>query len=323
MSLAPDIGVYGELIRFVLDVSMLVESERVEYIIDLLTGERSLSEFLLMHTSEYDSGQLSFGVNSVERRSPFYDAAILQYQVSAPSLSNARLHSFEIFISEVRDFLKDAKDVKFATYMRYIELGYKYGFPTKLSSLFLSGQDSVTLSTIHKAKGAEYKKVFVVLTTKEEYTPKNRTSLLPKSILPSKDLQDIDDERRLIYTACTRAEDELIVTRPLSSLSGRPSHPPDSLSLCDWQEMPSADAQLRQAMIATLHLSSDRIFWIPSQDELAFLRSRASMLNMNATLLSSFFDIARDGAEVFIRRSLLRLPASSSILQIQGTAFHK
>ncbi len=70
-------------------------------------------------------------------------------------------------------------------------------------------------------------------------------------------------------------------------------------------------------------MSPDRIFWAPSQDELVFLRSRAALLSMNATLLSSFFEIAESGVEGFIRRSLLRLPSSSSILQIQGTAFHQ
>lgn len=47
MSLTPDLGIYRELMRFVIDVSMLVGQESVERVLDLLTGERSLSECLL------------------------------------------------------------------------------------------------------------------------------------------------------------------------------------------------------------------------------------------------------------------------------------
>lgn len=249
MSLDTDLGVYKELMRFVTDVSMLVDQESIERILDLLTGERSLSECLLASTEPDNDGQLSFGVNSVERRSPFYEACILQYTRRTPSLANARLHSFELFIGEVRNFLRDTKEADFSTYMHYLRLGGTYGFPSKLSPLFLADQDAVILSTIHKAKGAEYPRVFVVATTHDEYAPKNRATLIPKSILPPKALQDIDDERRLIYTACTRAQDALVVSRSSLSLSLRSSHPPESLSRCDWQDMPPASPLARQQML--------------------------------------------------------------------------
>lgn len=108
--------------RFVLDVSMLVKQESVERVLDILTGERSLSASLFAPTQIDTNGQMSFGVNNVERSSPFYMACILQYKVSAPSLANARLHSFEVFVREVRDFLRDTQSADFSVYLHYLRL---------------------------------------------------------------------------------------------------------------------------------------------------------------------------------------------------------
>ena len=48
-------------------------------------------------------------------------------------------------------------------------------------------------------------------TTADEYRDRSQPSHLPKSILPPREPQDIDDERRLVYTAFTRAENELTI----------------------------------------------------------------------------------------------------------------
>ena len=64
--------------------------------------------------------------------------------------------------------------------------------------------ERLVLSTIHSAKGLEWKYVFVM-------------GLLD-GMLPSKkslgSIEDIEEERRLFYVACTRAEDELFLTLP-------------------------------------------------------------------------------------------------------------
>lgn len=66
--------------------------------------------------------------------------------------------------------------------------------------------DCVTLSTIHQAKGLEWKAVFVVFLG-EGMFPNRR-------VLEAGDLNALEEETRLFYVAVTRAEDQLYLSYP-------------------------------------------------------------------------------------------------------------
>jgi len=97
--------------------------------------------------------------------------------------------------------------------------------------------ESVTLSSIHQAKGLEWKVVFLIWLTDGQF-PNGR-------ILDSEDEAALEEERRLFYVAITRAKDELYLSYPMinpKSYSGdviqRPSRflddcPPDMVE--EWK----------------------------------------------------------------------------------------
>ncbi len=62
-------------------------------------------------------------------------------------------------------------------------------------------RERVTLSTIHQAKGLEWRAVFIVW--------------LAEGRFPTARAEDVEEERRLFYVACTRAKDELLLCYPL------------------------------------------------------------------------------------------------------------
>jgi DNA helicase-2/ATP-dependent DNA helicase PcrA len=62
-------------------------------------------------------------------------------------------------------------------------------------------KERVTLSTIHQAKGLEWRVVFLVW--------------LAEGRFPTARAEDMEEERRLFYVACTRAKDELLLCYPL------------------------------------------------------------------------------------------------------------
>jgi DNA helicase-2/ATP-dependent DNA helicase PcrA len=62
-------------------------------------------------------------------------------------------------------------------------------------------RDRVTLSTVHQAKGLEWRTVFMIW--------------LAEGRFPSARAEDIEEERRLFYVGCTRAKDELYLCYPL------------------------------------------------------------------------------------------------------------
>jgi ATP-dependent DNA helicase UvrD/PcrA len=75
----------------------------------------------------------------------------------------------------------------------------------------------ITVSTIHRAKGTEAQLV-VVLACEEQLLPSWRALAAP-------DGEQLAEERRLFYVACTRAKDRLLLTHT-ASRSGRPTAGP-------------------------------------------------------------------------------------------------
>lgn len=61
-------------------------------------------------------------------------------------------------------------------------------------------RERLVLSTVHQAKGLEWRVVFVLW--------------LAEGRFPSARAEDIEEERRLFYVACTRARDELVLCHP-------------------------------------------------------------------------------------------------------------
>jgi DNA helicase-2/ATP-dependent DNA helicase PcrA len=70
-----------------------------------------------------------------------------------------------------------------------------------------SDEEKVTLSSIHQAKGLEWKVVFLIWLVDGQF-PNGR-------ILEADDLPMLEEERRLFYVAITRAKDDLYLTYPM------------------------------------------------------------------------------------------------------------
>lgn len=66
--------------------------------------------------------------------------------------------------------------------------------------------DRITLSTIHQAKGLEWKVVFIIFLG-QGYFPHSR-------VIQGSDPGDLEEERRLFYVALTRAQDQLYLSYP-------------------------------------------------------------------------------------------------------------
>ncbi len=67
-----------------------------------------------------------------------------------------------------------------------------------------SDDELLTLSTIHSAKGLEWKVVFIIWAAEGRFPP-----------LQSIDPEQLEEERRLMYVAVTRARDELYIVYPI------------------------------------------------------------------------------------------------------------
>jgi DNA helicase-2/ATP-dependent DNA helicase PcrA len=91
-------------------------------------------------------------------------------------------------------------------------------FGNRTTPLIDESEDKpVTVSTIHSAKGLEWYSVII---------PHALDGLIP-SVRAIKNIEELEEERRLFYVACSRAKEELIITMPsyVSTYNGFLSYP--------------------------------------------------------------------------------------------------
>jgi DNA helicase-2/ATP-dependent DNA helicase PcrA len=144
-------------------------------------------------------------------------------RLDAPSIRNAPADAIrEVVDSVYRDFAR-AKfangDARLDDLEQFAQFASAYpSLPDFLDevSLYneLSGEDTVAglpedervvLSSIHQAKGLEWRRVAVIGLSEGRF-PNYRASATDEGL---------EEERRLFYVACTRAKDELLLTYPM------------------------------------------------------------------------------------------------------------
>lgn len=106
-----------------------------------------------------------------------------------------KLLNVNALINDIRDYLKENPESNFTEYLQNVTL---YSAQDDIDN-----SDSVSLMTIHTAKGLEFDYVFL-MGLEEGVFPNNRAlSESPKAL---------EEERRLAYVACTRAKKQLFLS---------------------------------------------------------------------------------------------------------------
>ena len=106
-----------------------------------------------------------------------------------------RMANLDELIASIQEFEEDNEEITLEEYLQNVSL---------ISDIdtFDDEANSVTLATVHSAKGLEFKIVFVV-GLEEKFFP---------IIRDSSDSADMEEERRLMYVAVTRAKERLYLT---------------------------------------------------------------------------------------------------------------
>ncbi len=160
---------------------------------DMLSGAtaKKLSPFIEIAT---DLVRLSKQMSAVE---------FIQYAIRRSGLENAlatspdvedanRLENIQELVSAVDQFMQDNKGASISDFMQSVAL--------VSDTDEMNGDDYVTVATIHAVKGLEFDNVFIVA--------------LEDGIFPTQKsitAGDIEEERRLMYVAITRAKKKLFI----------------------------------------------------------------------------------------------------------------
>ncbi len=141
----------------------------------------------------------------------------LKRLVDNESLENEqKIRNIACFFARVQEFKQLAKVDQVSEFIRNLELLRESGENPE-SSVVDQDTDAVHILTVHKAKGLEFKVVFMVSLVAERFPIRGRKdpitlpAELVKEQLAEGDLS-LQEERRLFYVGMTRAKEELFLT---------------------------------------------------------------------------------------------------------------
>ncbi|HKZ35545.1 MAG TPA: ATP-dependent DNA helicase [Patescibacteria group bacterium] len=188
--------------------------------------------------------------------------------------------------------------------------------------------NSVTLSTVHKAKGREWDYVFIYRCIDTKWG-NNRTHELihfPAGILNYTDLlkkEKNEDERRLFYVAVTRAKKKIYLSyadRYSGSSSGKAAVPSMFISEIPENFVDDFSPRFdREAKKAIGRLLKPLLSVKPSVKEKQFLDSILKDFKLSATALNTYLACNYK----FKLNSLIRVPKAKRSYLSFGTAVHK
>jgi DNA helicase II / ATP-dependent DNA helicase PcrA len=191
-------------------------------------------------------------------------------------------------------------------------------------------QAAVHLSTVHKAKGQEWRYVFVVRCIDGKWGNGRAKELLPvpEGVLAhgdtSANAQDQDD-RRLLYVAITRAKDQVILSYPETITTGSqtkvtvPSLFIDEIKPFAHDESPELMKQIFDQVtqqIQSLLSPTKRIQLV--SDEVAYFKKIIEDFQLSISSLNTYLH----SPELFVSSHLLRVPTPPSPILSFGVAMH-
>lgn len=204
-------------LRVILNPSDIISYTRILLLLDGI-GAQSANKLLPVITSQTNISGMKLPVKNSEaviKLTELINAA--QKDIFSPSkIVKAVLNYYEpILIDRYDDYTKRQKDLE-----HFLNLSEKYNsLEDFLSDLALEPPESsfddveegarkdeyLTLSTIHSAKGLEYKAVFIIGAVDGRFP----------SLYSFNSPEELDEELRLMYVAVTRAKTHLAITYPI------------------------------------------------------------------------------------------------------------
>ena len=115
----------------------------------------------------------------------------------------SRQENLEEFLGGMQDFVESRKEGDMGDEIYLPDFLQEVALLTDLDSDDGDSNDKVVLMTIHAAKGLEFPTVFVV--GLEE-------NIFPSPMCTTNSMRELEEERRLLYVAITRAEKHCILT---------------------------------------------------------------------------------------------------------------
>lgn len=227
--------------------------------------------------------------------------------------------------TKLRDF-HPGHDIKLSDFVDFVDLHIQTGRSITSVRSYKEHESAISLMTAHKAKGLEYKHVYIIgavdTTWGERVRSRSRLISYPENLPLSPSGDTLDERLRLFFVAMTRARDTLSISYSL--LEENRSLERASFLLDDTWHATAHVAATGKALEAELqHSWYQPLLTAPSHDIQTLLAPQLERYKLSATHLNNFLDVSIGGPEYFLVNNLLRFPQAMSAHAAYGSAIHR
>jgi len=145
-----------------------------------------------------------------------YDSNLIKtYLDPQNELQLYQAENIKLFFDKVKNFEMENSDNNIFDFVNWIDLQIEFGDSPMAQEQSLYDEDSIKILTVHSSKGLEFKVVFVVNLVALRFPSIDREEKIPidLSLIKENYFEDnINEERRLMYVALTRAKEKLYLT---------------------------------------------------------------------------------------------------------------
>ena len=282
--------------HFFIELTQKSRYERLEDIIDSITGASTL-HFEDEYSDENFSGnQLQITLCDGSKKnfvSPYFSYFFEGTKGKQGIVYARHLAHLKKLIDTIRSYKRGKEFLSLKDGLEMLALREKYELSLSASTLLGNEKNSVQCITVHKAKGLEWKQVYVPFITTSEYKQGRFGAVtFPKNLPLQAEKDNMDDIERLLYTAATRAENGLVLSYSEKNILEKALEPLPSILSAGEEFIQNQDISPNE-LSKNLELEQDLLVSLPYLgDEKNFLQDRIEKtFSMNVSALQNFLDV--------------------------------
>lgn len=255
------------------------------------------------------------------RESPFMASPLRGYFAGKQKVTGEYLEALSA-IRLLRELTKEFSDNDFDRlddFVDFVDVMSHSGNSLSDESVFVTGERAVELYTVHKAKGLEFDRVYIIDAIEDNWRPKSVGRKPPANLPLQRPGESQDDYVRLLYVAATRAKRDLIISSYYQDAQGGDILPTPLLH----EALPPQKISAHKAG-NPIEILEESLRWprLDTSDEKQLLKGRLEDFSINVTNLLNFLDVSGGGPQYFLERNVLRLPEAKTPSLALGSAIH-
>lgn len=250
----------------------------------------------------------------------FLDSGLLQWLMREPDHLE-RLHRVRCFFEEVKGLATTKPHATLEDLFAHLEIRQTYGLPIISPPFTVERSSAIRLMTAHKSKGLEFAHVFIPHFQDGRWSNGGKRDLitLPQGIVAHHVIsseQLLEEERRLLYVALTRAKEAVYLSSAELDSSNRKVLPCQFLS--ELGEVVQGETQAPAGLLITEFFSPVQSHFTDMQAR-HYLQEIVAKQPLTPTGLNTYLTCPLE----FLYHDIYAIPGIREPYQAYGTAIHK